>query len=60
MVDDQLNATTFRMIPLAVTPKDRAHMRSCKTAKQPWDYLEVLFLDNESIQSSKFDDVNTA
>ena len=48
------------MIHLAVTPKDRAHIHSCKTAKETWDQLENLFLGNESIQSSKFDEVNTA
>jgi hypothetical protein len=46
------------MIHMAVTPKDRAHIRSLKTAKEAWDKLDKLFLGNESIQSSRFDEVN--
>ena len=60
MVDDQLNATALHIIHLVVTPKYHAHIHSCKTAKEAWDQLENLFLGNESIQSSKFDEVNTA
>ncbi|KAK1667962.1 hypothetical protein QYE76_056121 [Lolium multiflorum] len=58
VVDDQLNATAINMIHMAVTPKDRAHIRSLKTAKEAWDKLDKLFLGNESIQSSHFDEVN--
>ncbi|KAK1607444.1 hypothetical protein QYE76_031117 [Lolium multiflorum] len=46
------------MIHMVVTPKDRAHIRSLKTAKEAWDKLDKLFLGNESIQSSRFDEVN--
>ncbi|KAK1670530.1 hypothetical protein QYE76_058689 [Lolium multiflorum] len=59
VVDDQLNATALHMIHMAVTPKDRAHIRTLKTAKEAWDKLDKLFLGNESIQSSRFDEVNT-
>ncbi|KAK1681241.1 hypothetical protein QYE76_042089, partial [Lolium multiflorum] len=58
VLDDQLNATAINMIHMAVTPKDRAHIRSLKTAKEAWDKLDKLFLRNESIQSSRFDEVN--
>ncbi|KAK1607391.1 hypothetical protein QYE76_031064 [Lolium multiflorum] len=58
VVDDQLNATAINMIHMAVTPKDRAHIRSLKTAKEAWNKLDKLFLGNESIQSSRFDEVN--
>ncbi|KAK1694494.1 hypothetical protein QYE76_011191 [Lolium multiflorum] len=58
VVDDQLNATAINMIHMAVTPKDRAHIRSLKTAKEAWDKLDKLFLGNESIQRSRFDEVN--
>ncbi|KAK1694357.1 hypothetical protein QYE76_011054 [Lolium multiflorum] len=37
---------------------DRTHIRSLKTAKEAWDKLDKLFLGNESIQSSHFDEVN--
>ncbi|KAK1605612.1 hypothetical protein QYE76_029285 [Lolium multiflorum] len=46
------------MIHMTVTPKDRAHIRSLKTAKEAWDKLDKLFLGNESIQISCFDEVN--
>jgi hypothetical protein len=59
VVDDQLNTTALHMIHLAVTPKDLAHIRSCKTTKEAWDHLEDLLQGNESNQSSKFDEVNT-
>ncbi|KAK1607395.1 hypothetical protein QYE76_031068 [Lolium multiflorum] len=58
VVDDQLNATAINMIHMAVTPKDRTHIRSLKTAKEAWDKLDKLFLGNASIQSSRFDEVN--
>jgi hypothetical protein len=58
VMDDQLNATAINMIHMAVTPKDRAHIRSLKTAKEAWDKLDKIFLGNESIQSSRFDEVN--
>ncbi|KAK1663545.1 hypothetical protein QYE76_051704 [Lolium multiflorum] len=58
VVDDQLNTTAINMIHMAVTPKDRAHICSLKTAKAAWDKLDKLFLGNESIQSSRFDEVN--
>ncbi|KAK1664933.1 hypothetical protein QYE76_053092 [Lolium multiflorum] len=58
VVDDQLNATAINMIHMAVTPKDRAHIRSLKTAKEAWDKLDKLFLGNESIKSSRFDEVD--
>jgi hypothetical protein len=47
------------MIHLAVYPKDRAHIHTLNIAKEAWDSLDELFLGNESIQRSKFDEVNT-
>jgi hypothetical protein len=58
VVGDQLNTIALHMIYLVVILKDRSHNRSCKTTKEAWDQLENLFLGNESIQSSKFDEVN--
>jgi hypothetical protein len=59
-VVDQLNATTLHMIHLAITPKDQAHIRTCKTAKEARDKINALFVGNTSIQDSKFDDFSTA
>ncbi|KAK1692593.1 hypothetical protein QYE76_009290 [Lolium multiflorum] len=58
VMDDQLNATAINMIHMPVTPKDHAHIRSLKTAKEAWDKLDKIFLGNESIQISHFDEVN--
>jgi hypothetical protein len=58
VVDDQLNSTPLHMIHMAVSPKDRAHIRTLNTTKEAWDTLDKLFLGNESIQSSCFDEVN--
>ncbi|KAK1668095.1 hypothetical protein QYE76_056254 [Lolium multiflorum] len=57
VVDHQLNAIAIDMIHLAITPKDRAHIRSLKTAKEAWDELDKLFLGNGSIQCSHFSEV---
>ncbi|KAK1608652.1 hypothetical protein QYE76_032325 [Lolium multiflorum] len=59
VVDDQLNATALHMIHLAVTPKDRAHIPLYNTTKEAWDKIDALFVGNESIQDSKFEEVNT-
>jgi hypothetical protein len=59
VVDDQLNATVLHMIHLVVSPKDRAHIRLHKTSKDAWDKLDALFIINESIQDSKFEEFNT-
>jgi hypothetical protein len=34
VVDDQLNTTAIHMIHMAVTPKDRTHIRTLKTTKE--------------------------
>jgi hypothetical protein len=58
VVDNQLNAIAINMIHLAITPKDRAHIRSLKTAKEAWDKLDMLFLEHVNIQSSCLNEVN--
>jgi hypothetical protein len=58
VADEQLNAATLRLIHLVVTPKDRAHIRACKTTKEAWVKLDDLFLHNERMQSSKFHEAN--
>ncbi|KAK1594293.1 hypothetical protein QYE76_027254 [Lolium multiflorum] len=59
VVDHQLNAIAIDMIHLAITPKDRAHIHSLKTAKEAWDELDKLFLGNGSIQGSHFSEAMT-
>ncbi|KAK1607074.1 hypothetical protein QYE76_030747 [Lolium multiflorum] len=52
VVDNQLNAIAINMIHLAITPKDRAHICSLKTAKEAWDKLDMLFLKRRRSRSS--------
>ena len=59
MVDKQLNATALHMIHMAVSAKYKAHISHFSIAKEAWDHLTHLFIGCESIQSSKFDEVNT-
>ena len=59
VVDKQLNATALHMIHMAVSAKDKAHISHFSSAKEVWDHLTHLFIGCESIQSSKFDEVNT-
>ncbi|KAK1647794.1 hypothetical protein QYE76_065599 [Lolium multiflorum] len=52
VVDHQLNSIAIDMIHLSITPKERAHIQSLKTAKEAWDELDKLFLGNGDIQCS--------
>src|SRR5664279_6410713 len=54
-VECQLNATALNIIQKALPLELLAHIRSCKTAKEAWDSLNILFEGNASIQQSKYD-----
>ena len=56
--DRQHNATALHMIQRSLTPKDLSHIRQFNIAKEAWDYLTALFIGNESIQASKFEEVS--
>ncbi|KAK1630523.1 hypothetical protein QYE76_004838 [Lolium multiflorum] len=56
VVDHQLNAIAIDMILLAISPKDRAHIHSLKTAKEAWDKLDILVLEHVNIQSSSLNE----
>ena len=58
-VDEQLNTTALHIIQQSLTKEYMAHIRKYDTAKQAWDHLTHLFIGNESIQSSKFDELNS-
>jgi hypothetical protein len=58
-VDEQLNATAKHLLQQAVLDTHAAHIKNLSTAKEVWDYLTMLFIGNESIQSSKFDELKT-
>jgi hypothetical protein len=55
-VDEQLNATAKYLLQQAMSGTHTAHINNLSTAKEVWDYLTMLFVGNESIQSSKFDE----
>ena len=58
MVDRQLNTTALHLIQRSLTPKDLSHIRGFSTAKEAWDYLTTLFIGNESIQASKYEEIS--
>jgi hypothetical protein len=58
-VDEQLNATAKHLLQQAMPDTHAAHINNLCTAKEVWDYLTMLFIGNESIWSSKFDDLKS-
>ena len=48
-VDCQFNANALHIIQQAMSPKEMAHIRTCKSAKDAWKKLTDLFTGNESI-----------
>jgi hypothetical protein len=57
-MDKQLNASTLHLIHMSLTEKEKAFVRSITSTKEAWDALTNLFIDNESIQESKFDEAS--
>jgi hypothetical protein len=55
-IDKQLNASALHLIHMSLTEKDKAFVRNITSAKEAWDALMNLFIGNESIQESKFDE----
>jgi hypothetical protein len=43
---------------MSLTEKDKAFVRNITSAKEAWDVLTNLFIGNESIQESKFDEAS--
>jgi hypothetical protein len=58
-VDEQLNATAKHLVQQAMPDTHVAHINNLSTAKEVWDYLTMLFIGNESIRSSKFDELKS-
>jgi hypothetical protein len=58
LIDKQLNASALHLIHISLSEKDKAFVRSISSAKEAWDALTNLFIGNESIQESKFDEVD--
>jgi hypothetical protein len=57
-IDKQLNASALHLIHMSLTEKDKAFVRNISSAKEAWDALTNLFIGNESIQESKFDEAS--
>jgi hypothetical protein len=57
-IDKQLNASALHLIHMSLSEKDKAFVRSISSAKEAWDVLTNLFIGNESIQESKFDEAS--
>jgi hypothetical protein len=57
-IEKQLNASALHLIHMSLSEKDKAFVRSISTAKEAWDVLTNLFIRNESIQESKFDEAS--
>jgi hypothetical protein len=57
-IDKQLNASALHLIHMSLTEKDKAFVRNITSAKEAWDALTNLFIGNESIQKSKFDEAS--
>jgi hypothetical protein len=58
-VDEQLNATAKHLLQQAMPDTHAAHINNLSTAKEVWDYLTMLFVGNDSIWSSKFDELKS-
>jgi hypothetical protein len=57
-IDKKLNASALHLIHMSLTKKDKAFVRNITSAKEAWDALTNLFIENESIQESKFDEAS--
>ena len=53
VIDEQLDAMPKYMLMKVMTDEDVDQVRSFKTAKEAWDFLDTLHEGNSSIQRSK-------
>jgi hypothetical protein len=58
LVDKQLNASALHLIHMSLFEKDKALVRTLTYTNETWDTLAELFIGNESIQESKYEEVN--
>src|SRR4051812_8575389 len=58
VVDFQLNSSALNIIQNAMTPKELAHIRTCKTVKGACEKLGSLFTRNDSIRESKYEGIS--
>jgi hypothetical protein len=58
LIDKQLNASILHLIHMTLSEKDKAFVRKITSAKDAWDALMNLFINNESMQESKYDEAH--
>jgi hypothetical protein len=58
LIDKQLNASALHLIHMSLSKKDKAFVCNITSTKDAWDALTNLFIDNESIQESKYDEAH--
>jgi hypothetical protein len=58
LIDKQLNASALHLIHMSLSEKDKVFVRNISSAKDDWDALTNLFIGNESIQESKYDEAH--
>jgi hypothetical protein len=56
LINKQLNASALHLIHMSLSEKDKAFVRNITSAKDTWDALTNLFIGNESIQESNYDE----
>jgi hypothetical protein len=59
-LDGEITSTPCRITPhpYALSEKDKTFIRSITSTTEAWDALTNLFIGNESIQESKFDEAH--
>ena len=55
VVDSQLNALALNMIQTAVGGKDMSPIHHFTTAKEAWDALFEVFVENESMKRNRYE-----
>jgi hypothetical protein len=58
LIDKQLNTSALHLIHMSLSDKDKAFVRNITSTKDALDALTNLFIGNESIQESKYDEAH--
>jgi hypothetical protein len=58
LIDKQLNASALHLIHMSLPEKDKEFVCPITSTKDAWDALTNLFIGNESIQESKYDEAD--
>jgi hypothetical protein len=58
LIDKQLSSSALHLIHMSLSKKDTVFVRNITSTKDAWDALTNLFISNESIQESKYDEAH--